>query len=202
MPSPSHAAADMPVPTMAMKASPLGNFAPFQGVNTRIEERPFLGKLTLRGDPSEASFRMAVERATGIALPLDPNKAHFRDNRTLAWVGPNEWLLHTPEGEEEAVKVALNDALADKRAAVVDVSDYYTVIRVEGPQARDLLAKGCPLDLHPSKFGPGDCAGSLFIKALIHLIQTDETPAYTLQVRWSVADYLWRNLVRAAEEWG
>lgn len=187
---------------MGMKASPLGGFAPFQGVNTRIEERPFVGKLTVRGDASSASFRSTVERVTGLGLPIDPNKTALSDGRSLSWIGPDEWLLHTAEGEELALKSALIEALSGKSAAVVDVSDYYTVISVQGPQARNVLAKGCPLDLHPSKFGPGDCAGSLFIKAVIHLIQYDALPSYTLQVRWSMAEYLWRNLVRAAEEWG
>jgi len=81
------------------------------------------------------------------------------------------------------------------------VSDYYTVIRVAGAKARDVMAKGCPIDLHPTVFRTGNCAGSLYNKAAIRLLQMDDTPTYDIMVRWSFAEYLWKHLVKAAEEW-
>ncbi|MDJ0685237.1 MAG: sarcosine oxidase subunit gamma family protein [Alphaproteobacteria bacterium] len=185
-----------------LKSSPLGDRPSFQGVQTRIEELPFLGKLTLRGEPSSEAFMAAAESILGVAPPTAPNTSVFADGRTICWIGPNEWLIHTEENAQTDLKDALQTALDGIHAAVVDVSDTYTVIQVGGPRARDVLAKGCPLDLHPRTFGPGRCAGSVYIKAVIHLYQTDGAPTYRLQVRWSFADYLWRNLVRAAEEWG
>ena len=185
-----------------LKASPLGDQPSFQGVQTRIEELPFLGKLTLRGEPSSKSFMKAAESVLGVTPPTTPNTSVFADGRTICWIGPNEWLIHTEENAQTDLADSLQSAFGNIHAAVVDVSDYYTVIQLGGPRARDVLAKGCPLDLHPRTFGPGHCAGSVYIKAVIHLHQTDDAPTYRLQVRWSFADYLWRNLICAAEEWG
>ena len=67
--------------------------------------------------------------------------------------------------------------------------------RSHGPQgetARNLIAKGCPLDLHPRVFAAGRCAQSVLAKADVTLHQLDEEPSYDLFVLCSFADYLWR----------
>ena len=71
-----------------------------------------------------------------------------------------------------------------------------------GPNARDVLAKGCPLDLHPSVFRPGDCAQTLLAKANVTLRCVDDAPSYELTVRRSFADYAAPWLQDAALEYG
>lgn len=185
----------------ALARTPLHGRMPFQGVQTQIAERPFIGKLTLRGNPDDTGFAAAVGSVLGVAVPTEPNTIAETSGVQISWVGPDEWLIHTADGAQAALRGRLQTALEGVHSAVVDVSDYYTVIRVSGTRARDVLAKGCPLDLHPRAFGPGKCAGSLFLKAAIRLAQVDDTPVYDLQVRWTFADYLFQHLVRGAEEW-
>lgn len=182
--------------------TPLDDRPAWQGRTAAIAERPHVGKVTLRGVPDLPAFREAAEARLGVALPLAPNTVTEGGGLTVSWVGPDEWLILTEPGAEGALIDGLREALAGVHAAVVDVGDYYTIIRLSGPRARDVMAKGCPLDLHPRAFGPGRCAGSLYGKAVIRLIQVDEAPTYDIMVRWSFADYLWRYLVDAAEEWG
>ena len=43
------------------------------------------------------------------------------------------------------------------------------MVRISGPRARDILAKGCPLDLHPTAFPGGACAQSLLGKISVTL---------------------------------
>ena len=38
------------------------------------------------------------------------------------------------------------------------------VLHLSGAPVREVLAQGCPLDLHPSVFGAGQCAQSHFFK--------------------------------------
>jgi sarcosine oxidase subunit gamma len=96
----------------------------------------------------------------------------------------------------------LRQALAGRHVAVTDVSEARTVIAVAGPRARDLMAKGTPLDLHPRVFGPGACAQSVFAKAGAIIDQVDDAPTYEVYVLNSFADYLWSWLERAGEEYG
>ena len=51
--------------------------------------------------------------------------------------------------------VALAAGLDGDPGSVVDVSANRTTLELSGPPAREVLEKGCPLDLHPRAFGPG-----------------------------------------------
>ncbi len=72
------------------------------------------------------------------------------------------------------------------------------------PAPATVLAKGCPLDLHPRAFPPGSCAGSLLAKAsvLIHLVEDEPHPVFDLYVSRSFAHYLWAWIEDAGLEYG
>jgi sarcosine oxidase, subunit gamma len=115
-------------------------------------------------------------------------------------LGPDEWLLTAP-GDGDGLESRLREALAGRHFALVDVGDNTTVLRIEGPRVLDVLAKGCPLDLHPRVFGPGRVAQSLIGKVEVIVHQTGES-VFELHVRRSFADYLLAFLLEAASEWG
>ena len=87
--------------------------------------------------------------------------------------------------------------------AVTDITGGQTVISVTGPAARDVLAKGCPLDLHPTVFKPTHCAQTLLAKAnvVIRCID-DDSPSFELIVRRSFAEYAAGWLEDAGVEYG
>jgi sarcosine oxidase subunit gamma len=70
------------------------------------------------------------------------------------------------------------EALDGRPAAVTEVGESRTCIRVAGPRARDLLAKGSPLDVHPRVFAAGACAQGQLAKATVLIHQVDDAPAY------------------------
>lgn len=186
----------------ALARSPLSGRAPYQGRHTQIEERPHIGKVALRGNPENAAFLAAVKKVLGVDVPVTPNTMAEAGIYQIAWVSADQWVVYTADGAQKPLIEKLQTALAGIHAAIVDVSDYYTVIRIGGDRARDVLAKGCPLDLHPRVFGQGQCAGTLFLKSTIRIHCIDNAPVFDIQIRWSFADYLWQSLVRGAEEWG
>jgi sarcosine oxidase subunit gamma len=123
------------------------------------------------------------------------------------WLAPEEWLIVGPAdsataGREATLAGTLRVALAGLHAAVTDVSEARTIITVSGPRARDLLAKGTPLDLHPREFGPGRCAQTGLVGANVTLRQTDDRPSYEIHVLNSFADYLWTWLEGGCREYG
>ncbi len=174
-------------------------------VGVRMTQRPFLGHLNLRGNQGEEgnpSFLTAVETVLGFGLPLEPNTVAEGSGLAALWLGPDEWLVLTPAGQETGVAQSLRDALDGQHVAVTDVSGGQTVINIAGEHARDVLAKGCSLDLHPRVFGPGRCAQSLVAKAGVTLRQNDVSPSFDLIVRRSFAEYLALWLEDAAQEYG
>ncbi|MCW5698485.1 MAG: hypothetical protein KIT00_01450 [Rhodospirillales bacterium] len=170
-----------------------------------MAECPFCAQTGLRGDGSLARFGNAVKTVLGIAPPTEPNTVtgpeDFADGARILWLGPDEWLIVGGDVDAEP-SGALRLALSDRHAAVVDVSDGRAVIALSGPNARDVLAKGCPLDLHPRAFGPGRCAQTVLAKAHVILHQIDASPSYEIYVHRSFADYLWSWLEDAAGEFG
>jgi len=166
-----------------------------------MAERPFRRLLVLRANAADTKVRKAVKDALGTAPPTDPSTTARGGGCTLLWVGPDEWLVAADQ-DDAGLADRLARALAGHHAAVTEVSEARACIALGGARSRDLLAKGCPLDLHPRVFGPGRCASTLFAKANVLIHQTSDEPGYDLYVARSFADYVWRWLEDAALEFG
>src|SRR3954451_21810420 len=136
----------------------------------------------------------------GLPLPLEPNRAAIMRTVRVLWLGPDEWLVTAPEGAVPELPTRIARAVAELRAAVTDLSASRAIIEIAGPRARDLLQKGCGLDLHPRAFGPGQCAQTLFARLPVIIDQLSAVPSYRLYVRRSSARWLCEWLIDAAEE--
>ena len=159
-------------------------------------ELPWCGKLILRGDPENSQFTDAAASALGVALPLEANTNRNRDTVTLYWLGPDEWLCHCPLDGKGKLQSALIAGFAGVHSAVVDVSDYYTVLNLEGDRSHEVLARGCPLDLHPKSFPAGSSTQTRFGQASILLHKTGDAE-FLIQVRWSFTEYAWDYIASA-----
>ena len=193
----------------AGQESPLQRFfatavgvCPADEAGVTLGERAFLGHLNIRGNPSDQQFLDAVEGATGVGLPLEPNTTAENGDLAALWLGPDEWLVLTAPDSAASTSEALRDALAGRFAAVTDVSGGQTVISLRGRHARDVLAKGCTLDLHPRAFGVGQCAQSHLAKALVTIRQVGDEPSFEVIVRRSFGEYLALWLRDAGLEYG
>jgi len=180
--------------------SPLGGRAGSGADTAVIVEHPHLGKINLRGDSGDQAFMDAVAAAVGAAPPVEANTSVKAGKNNILWLGPDEWLVITPEGTQGAAEEALRSALEGQHASIIDGSDARTMIRLHGAHARDVLMKGCPLDLHPRTFGPGQCAQSILAKADVLIHQTGDAPTYDIYVLCSFSRYLWDWLADAAKE--
>jgi sarcosine oxidase, subunit gamma len=172
----------------------------------RLGERQGLGKIDLRGDVQDRAFMAAVGRVLDLLLPGEPGTSTAKEQIAALWLGPDQWLVTCPAPDAARLVGAMREALRDVYAAMTNVTDGRIAFRLAGPSARDVLAKGCPLDLHPRVFPPGSCAQSLLAKAavLIHLV--DDIPpsgaTFDVYVARSFAAYLWMWLEDAGREYG
>ena len=144
----------------------------------------------------------AFEKLLGFALPLESNRTNGKGAWTGLWLGPDEWLVTAPNGQEQELFKAFSGATAAHHAAITDVSDARTVLLLSGLNARDVLEKGCGLDLHPRVFQTGHCAQTRLARTGVLLHQISDEPAYEIYVGWSFAAYLWIWLEDAAAEFG
>ncbi|MGH6934392.1 MAG: sarcosine oxidase subunit gamma [Dongiaceae bacterium] len=170
------------------------------GAEFIMGERAHRLQIDLRGDLDDAVFTAAVHGATGLRLPAEANRFSVAGDLAGLWLGPNEWLVTGPRGREADMTARLLTAFAATHAAAIDVSEARTVIVAAGPRARDVLAKGISLDLHPRLFGPGHCAQTGLAGANIILRQLDSVPSFDIHVLDSFAEHLWQWLEGAARE--
>ena len=168
------------------------------GLTKRFQftERPFVTLLTLRGNGT--AFDVAVRRVLGVPLPKQSGGRVTAGERAVWWMGPDEWLIQSTQDMAVELERALREALDGQHYAVVDVSSGYTVIDASGTHVREVLASGCPLDLHRSAFADGQCASSHFFKAGITLCR-DGDDRFQIIVRRSFAEYCCLMLLDAAQ---
>ena len=195
--------------TEPRRESPLGRSpatAPNRAIDrpgVEVEELPFRSVLVLHGRTGMPRFAQGVAGVLGRPPPDAPNtfvEVRFgREAAVLAWTGPEEWFVVGQEEGTSGLGIALRQAIPEAGGAVVDVSSAFTLFSITGGRSRDLIAAGCPVDVHPRAFGPGRCAQTLYARVGICLLQRDETPRFEMMVRRSYAGWLWRWMEASAD---
>ncbi len=164
----------------------------------QLRERPFLELVNVRGALTDRVFADAFARSVGCRPPALPNTVARSTKYDVLWLGPDEWLVRSNHPATAArLDARLAEALQSTYAAAVDVGSGYTVVEIRGERTRDVLARGCPLDLHPRVLTLGQCAQSHYFKASIVLIPVGGD-IFEIVVRRSFADYFCRMILDAA----
>ena len=165
-----------------------------------LREKKLLGHLTIRGDARDPAFASGVHKALGMELPAALTLVVSGES-SLQWMGPDEWLLIVPTGEEFATEQKLRDALAGLHISIVNVSGGQSILELTGPKVRQVLMKSTSYDVHPDNFPVGKAVGTVFAKSQLVIRRTGEE-SWELLIRRSFADYWWLWLQDAAAEYG
>lgn len=170
------------------RRSPLQGFASrFASTpnSARVAEERFVAMVDVWVTPAG---RATVEAAAGA-------------DASVIWFGPEELLVTSASRGGEELEAALREAVAEHGGAAVDVSAQRTAVRLTGLRARDVLAKSCSLDLHPSVFAPGATAQTMLAQTAVVLIPLAEDGTdYRILVRSSFARHLAEWLLDAGQE--
>jgi len=168
-----------PVVLMERRGLKLCVIAAFNGQGARIEEK--------------------LRKLTKLKLPKGPKRVAAK-GLTLIGTAPDQWLAVAEDASRQILD-KLAKQLA-RHAAITEQSDSKAVIRISGPRAREVMAKGCSLDLHPRVFKPGSAATTPIALIDCQLWQVDEAPSYDLAVPSSFAESFWSWLTASAAEFG
>ena len=185
----------------AYRAGRFGAEAP-AGPGIVLTERRGLAMVQVAaiGGEIEAT-RRGITTAVGLTPDAQPNRAVSSGRTTALWVGPGRFLVVEPERADANLESLLRSALPASQAALIDLGSSRTVLRVSGPRARDLLAKGCSIDLHPRAFPAGACAQSLLghVAMLVHAVDEAMLDVYVAR---SLGLTVWEFLTESAAEYG
>jgi sarcosine oxidase, subunit gamma len=125
--------------------------APDHGIQL-IRDRTLV---SVRVTPSVAGIAAA---RLGLAAPLSIAAG---EPESLA-IGPGHWLLLSHGSTADEIIGRTGRALDGFLHSVVDRSSAQMMIRLRGPLARELLARGSAVDFRPSAFPPGSCCRTRF----------------------------------------
>lgn len=162
-----------------------------------VSELGPLGMITLRGDLSSSPVTKAAVAASGVTLP-EQRHCNAQGDHGLAWMSPDELLIMCPYAEVHARLADLQAKLAKHHALAVNVSDARAVFRVTGPNAREVMAKLAPVDLHPDHFIPGMFRRSRLAQVPAAFWMPQEQTFQIVCFR-SVAQYVFDVLAMAAQ---
>jgi sarcosine oxidase subunit gamma len=100
-----------------------------------------------------------------VAMQVNSNK----DTRIL-WSGPSNWLLISTKKD---IISSIQKICDDKNFAVTDLSHSRAIIELKGSNSKEVLKKGCPINLN--EFKVNNCANSIFhgITITIDMISND-----------------------------
>lgn len=128
-----------------------------------------------------------MKAAHGMSFPA-ANRATGKAGARAVWFGPVQAMLMGP----------MPDASLVDHAAVVDQSDAWIVVRLEGQGVEDVLARVVPIDLRAAHFKRGHTARTLLFHMTASVTRIGEN-AFQIMVFRSMAQTLVHDLKRAME---
>ncbi|MFC3616048.1 sarcosine oxidase subunit gamma [Lutimaribacter marinistellae] len=129
----------------------------------------------------------ALEISHGVKWPK-PGRANFGSRISAIWFGHDEVLI---KGEAP-------DKHLKKECFLVDQSDAWAVVRMEGDQCEDVLARLVPMDLRPAAFSRGQTARTQLFHISVSITRLPDDAFLILAFR-SMAASLVHDLKTAME---
>jgi heterotetrameric sarcosine oxidase gamma subunit len=154
------------------------------GVQVSVRHPVSIVAIIARNDKSQA-LTLTLDRMTGC---------------TVLWAGADQYYALADGMGEGQLYSELKTRL-NVLASVSDQSHGRVILRVSGPKARNVLAKGTPVDLHADEFPIGKSAVTQMAHVGVHLTRTGED-AFELSVFRGFAENFWEWLTEQSEEFG
>jgi methylglutamate dehydrogenase subunit D len=184
-----------PISAWAGISVPEINTADGAGVRIALRDERGQANLIVHKDKGSA---FAAAAATAYGVTLGARRACRGRDVTFLWSGPDHWTV-TATNPHIAADLAHRFA---GLAAVIDQTSSRATVRISGGKARETLAKGVLIDLHPRAFRPGDVAITSIVHIGALLWQVDDAPTYEISVFRSLAESFWHWLAQSAAPFG
>lgn len=182
---------ELPMPALPIleRRSALASFKPVRSAAVSLGEARGFTLTQVAGFAAEVEA--AIATITG-PLPADGKVAIESNGRTIFRTAPLQFWLVGPEGDDVAQRLA-------GACIVTPLSHSRTRIFIEGPAAREVLAKGIALDFHETVFTPGMFAltGLHHTPVLVHCTAPHRFELYAMR---TFAANVWEWLEDAALE--
>ena len=159
-----------------------------------IKEVSPIMKLNLRGKKSE--FFTTVGKHLDLILPTKANTSSSSSKLTSIWLSPDEWMVISNDIiEKDTNKYVLEEILNNSISktslgAVIDVTDQFVMLELEGTKIYELFSSGSPFNFNDFREKKGSTTQTL-LNNIDVIIQNKGENLVNLFVRRSFSEHLY-----------
>jgi len=133
-----------------------------------------------------------------LELPFENFKVSSNHETRIIWSAPNTWLVFSKKLKIISI---IENKCDDSNFAVTEISHSRAIIQITGPQAKEVLKKGCPYNF--TEFKKNNATSSTFhgITFTIDYID-EESKTFNLIVLRSFGESLYHHITDSSLEFG
>jgi len=145
-----------------------------------------------------SKIQLGTIQIEGLGFPIENSKVESNKETRILWSAPRTWFIIS---KKENIINNIKEKCTDENFAITDISHSRAVIQIKGLQAREILKKGCPLNIN--EFKTNNCAGTVFhgISIVVDLIDNNPDTFNLLTLR-SFGESFYHHITDAALESG
>ena len=134
----------------------------------------------------------------GLEFPTEASKVESNNETRILWSAPNTWLVIS--SKENIINV-IKAKCDDENFAVTDISHSRAVMQIKGLKSKELLKKGCPININ--ELEKNNCAGTVFHGITIVVDFVDNNPdTFNLLTLRSFGESFYHHITDASLEFG
>ena len=145
-----------------------------------------------------SKIQLGAIQIEGLGFPIENSKVESNKETRILWSAPRTWFVIS---KKENIINNIKEKCTDENFAITDISHSRAVIQIKGLEAREILKKGCPLNIN--EFKTNNCAGTVFhgISIVVDLIDNNPDTFNLLTLR-SFGESFYHHITDAALEFG
>jgi sarcosine oxidase subunit gamma len=145
-----------------------------------------------------SKIQLGAIQIEGLGFPIENSKVESNKETRILWSAPRTWFVIS---KKENIINNIKEKCTDENFAITDISHSRAVIQIKGLQAKEILKKGCPLNIN--EFKTNNCAGTVFhgISIVVDLIDNNPDTFNLLTLR-SFGESFYHHITDAALESG
>ena len=146
----------------------------------------------------KSKIELGTIKIGDLDLPLESPKVTTNKETRILWNAPRTWLVIS---SKKNIISTIKDKCDDKNFAVTDISHSRAVIQIKGIQAKEVLKKGCPININEIQVN--NCAGTVFngITVMVDFVNNNPDTFNLLALR-SFGETFHHHITDAALEFG
>ena len=146
----------------------------------------------------KSTLQIASLNLDNLQFPEVPMQVNSNKDTRILWSGPSNWLLVSTKKD---ILNSVQKICDDKNFAVTDLSHSRAIIELKGSNSKEVLKKGCPININ--EFKVNNCANSVFhgITITIDMVSNDPETFRIFALR-SFGESLYHSITDACLEDG